>query len=325
MFFSKLTYSQSADTIFYFTGKGTRVSKPDYATYYRIIKPPTHAEKLYDVQEYYKSGQLKRAGKSIPDLAGLKQGKVLWQGLYMSYYPNGNKERVANFENNEPIGDVVQYYPNGKVYSNTRYKHGDLKELLTCYDTLGNVTTQNGNGRWLFYYEGLRKLKLDGPVENGLEEGLWHGRIIDTVNITSVKRFEYVFDKGKVLSAKGYDSTGLARDFVKELQLAKYNGDLYGFIDKIKRHLGAGLDYEQLIACFTVEKDGTLSNIKVAGINDAQLDKSLAKILYHGNNWIAGKYLGFDMRYRVYLPLSSNMPQVLVSAVEYDEDLLSEL
>jgi hypothetical protein len=77
------------------------------------------------------------------------------------------------------------------------------------------------------------------------------------------------------------------------------------------------------MAVFVVEKDGTITNAKVVGINDPELNKALTKVLYSNHSWTAGKYLGFNMRYRVYLPLSPikpNPPEVV-----YNEDLLSEL
>jgi hypothetical protein len=237
LFYTNAVRAQLIDTVFYFTGKGVRVKTSAFATYYRIIKPPAAGEKLYDVKEYYIDGKLKRAGKSNPEKGILKEGKVSWQGAYRTYYPNGAKEWIANFDHDAAFGQVEQYYPNGKIYSVTGYPNGKLTQLITCYDTLGTMTAQNGKGRWLFYYDGLKKLKLEGNVENGTEEGLWIGHIIDSVHITSVTRFEYVFDKGKVQSSQSYDSAGKPKSFVKEMLLARYTGKLYSLISKINRIL----------------------------------------------------------------------------------------
>lgn len=59
-----------------------------------------------------------------------------------------------------------------------------LNYTLYCYDSIGNVMVENGNGVYKFYYENGRK-KSEGKVKNGLQEGkftYWdeNGHVLET-------------------------------------------------------------------------------------------------------------------------------------------------
>lgn len=76
-------------------------------------------------------------------------------GLYLRYYPNGQKQLQANHDNNVLSGSAVEWYENGQKKAEGNYtawkKHGFWKEYKKYYD-----------GRW-----------EQGDYVSGVKQGIW--------------------------------------------------------------------------------------------------------------------------------------------------------
>src|SRR5579872_3602281 len=102
--------AQKRDTaVYYLKNTGKLVSTRDSADFViQVTKSDTGGDKnLFIVKEFYRNGQLAIVGNSTTDqLRSLK-----FQGIQITYFLNGNKAIVKNFEDGQLVGDISQYYP----------------------------------------------------------------------------------------------------------------------------------------------------------------------------------------------------------------------
>jgi antitoxin component YwqK of YwqJK toxin-antitoxin module len=327
--YSKPAYCQKPDSVFYYTENNKLVSTIDSADFIRVVTLHPDADKLYALKEYYKNGQLRRIGKSSFRKYLLQDGEVSLEGQFISYYPDGKKQAIGTCKNNWLVGDINYYYPSGKLYCVKNFKgysnFSDQVKLIACYDTLSRATCENGNGRWLEYYIDYKKIRSEGPVINGLAEGTWRGHVIDSIAITSVSRFELEYKKGVLIGLKSYDVNGIPRSFKTGHELAAYQGDLQTLISQIRERLmGNGSNnLDNTVVSLVVEKDGSLTDITIEDRQDNGTSENIAQIIRKGQTWKPGTYLGFNMRYRVHLPLSYQNGRDIYT-VKLTQDLLSD-
>ncbi|MFD1551578.1 hypothetical protein DNU06_03265 [Putridiphycobacter roseus] len=83
-------------------------------------------------QEFYDNGQVKVEGKK--NKAGLKEG------LWMSFFENGNKMSESNFKNGLNDGYSMVWQPNALVHYFGNYKAGKKIGEWTFYDKNGKVS-----------------------------------------------------------------------------------------------------------------------------------------------------------------------------------------
>jgi hypothetical protein len=112
-----LAFAQKRDTsVYYVTKSGKLVSTKDSADYIAMILPPdTSIDKnLSIIKEYYKNGKIRLIGNAT--ITSLK-----FQGSVVSFFPNGRKMSIKNYDTGSPGGDLIEYYPNGKFYNKKSY------------------------------------------------------------------------------------------------------------------------------------------------------------------------------------------------------------
>lgn len=121
---------------------------------------------------FYPNGQLK---ESSTYEYNVKQGK------YSSFYKNGNKHWEIHYENDQPIGTVVQYqekgrekslqifnkngdktkvidfHSNGKIRTSTPYFHGFIHGTRNTYDNTGQLAIQRKYNGGVLYEYGYNK------------------------------------------------------------------------------------------------------------------------------------------------------------------------
>lgn len=90
-------------------------------------------------------------GNTVEIEGTYKDGKL--DGLYKSYYENGNLKREENYKDGELDGIAKWYHENGNIGEEKNYKNGKL------------------DGGWKIYYEN-GNLKREGIVNNGKDIGI---------------------------------------------------------------------------------------------------------------------------------------------------------
>jgi antitoxin component YwqK of YwqJK toxin-antitoxin module len=261
----KTQNSSPQDTlVYYMTNSGRVTDDRDSANYFISVMPPDRNvnKKLFLVKEFYLTGVTKLTGASR-----VKSYDLKLEGGCIDFYPNGRKKDVMNYNDGSPVGNITEYYDNGQVYIIGNYDRDKKLHTIQCMDLTGKSLAENGNGTIIKLDENRKKIIAEGPVSNGLEEGDWKGSINDT------GKYVCSYNKGVIISGTGHDRFGRTYPFKKIEVAPVYNGGLGAFhrfiVSKvvypaeIKNHTpGSRYEYD-IVFSFDVEKDGSLTNIKL--------------------------------------------------------------
>ena len=319
-----IAFAQKRDTVvYYLNASGKVVSAKDSADFFLVILPPDTSvdKKLFIVKEFYRNGKIRLIGNSMSkNLKNLK-----FQGAQITFFPNGHKMRVENFENGEPVDDGIEYYPNGRLYKIISYAPNKNVFLKPFTDSTGNVLAENGTGKWIEFNESFNEIYSEGSVSNGVADGTWHGKINDSVG------FESIFNKGTVISSiriyryKNESDTCRSPDVIPEFP---------GGLEAFNKFIGNNVRYPALarengvqgiiIIGFVVEKDGTISNIKVArGIGDG-CDQEAIRVIKLCPPWKAGMQNGKPVRVAYSVPISFSLDNQTSKVIKGDSTINKE-
>jgi len=322
--FFKMSLAQTAkhDTdIYYFNYNGLPPATMDtLISYMLVLKPDTIIDKnLFVIKAFYPNRQL----SYITGSKSRYTDRLMYEGSYISYYNNGHKRRITKYKDGVLNGDIINYYPNGKLYSIQLFD-GHRFLLNECRDSLGNVLAEEGNGRWVSYLNGyFDKNQIRGSVENGLQEGEWIGmafrlplkRVYKGGKLTTVlytidpntygKNSNNTNPKKIVVSSfdKIFSEVDLAPEFPggmeKFYQFVAYN---IKYPQKAKKSGTSG----KVIITFVVEKDGSLSNIKVAKDIGNGCGEEAVRVMQLVPKWKPGIQGGEPVRVAFSVPVSFN-------------------
>jgi hypothetical protein len=165
--------------VYFLKNNGNYVDVRDSADYIRIVREPDSTSTLYNIFEFYLNGAKKLTGKSS------KINPPQYQGVCVTYYANGCRESVVNYKNGSRAGEDMEFYPNGRLYTEFTYPEGnkDYSPLFDGYliktntDSLGTPQVTNGNGYYRGFDEKFKYVKEEGPVKDGKRDGQWKGDI----------------------------------------------------------------------------------------------------------------------------------------------------
>jgi TonB family protein len=306
-------YAQKKDTsVYYLQNSGKIVSTKDSADFFLLILPPdTSIDKnLFIVKEFYRSGKVAMICKSTTNIVG----KLKFEGTQVVFFPNGRRMQITNYLNGQISGDVLNYYPNGKLCTVKIYSPGKRPFLKQYNDSTGIVLAENGNGKWMKFDDvPFKNPYVEGNVVNGIEEGEWRGKENDTIDIVRV------YKNGEITSSKDVDKSGAevqsrSKIFTSVEKMPEFPGGL----DQFYKFLGRTLNYPYLakrngvqgrvIVAFVVEKDGSLSDIKVIkGIGDG-CDEEAVRIIGLSPHWSPAAQNGRPVRVAYSLPITFTLP-----------------
>ena len=256
-------FAQKSDTVVcYIKNSGKIVSTKDSADFFLVIFPPDTDvdKKLFIVKEFYPNGKIRLICSSRNNT--LKHLK--FQGPYIVYFLNGHKREKGMYEKGQPVGYIIEYYPDGRLYNRQTYTPDHNLLLNECRDSTGKVLAENGNGTWItFLGDSFNENYSEGQVKNGMKEGEWRAIIKNTVNFT------WVFEKGKLLAAHPVES--LEKIYTSVDTVPAFPGGKNAFSLFLAQHIHYRRNgtHGAVLVSFVVEKDGSLTNIKVdRGIGD---------------------------------------------------------
>lgn len=128
-----------SDTLkYYFDADNIETSK-DSADHSLMILPKSEKDGgLYPVLEYYKNGKIK-----LSAFLTTQSFTSNFEGLSTTYYPNGNKQRIANYHNGLIVDGTTEFFENGNkrrasIYRKT--KTGQEESKITEYFPSGSVS-----------------------------------------------------------------------------------------------------------------------------------------------------------------------------------------
>ncbi len=287
---------------------GTTTTNRDSADYVRVVDELDPTTKLYNVTELYKSGKTKLTGKSVYDDFAYYEGHVT------SFFEKGQRSAVNTYKSGHLVDEQYEFFPNGKPYITKRYDHEYNPKIrpnfliIANYDSLGKVNVIDGNGYYKGYDLSFKKINEEGLLKDSKMTGEWTFKTDS--NFTRVE----IYDNGNFISGKSTDKNGDVKVYTpKTDHLPLFPGGPVAF----NRYLSEFIkypDYERskniqgkVIVQFVVEKNGTLTNIKVLQSPSPGISKEAIRIISRSPDWEAGVQYGRPVRAQFIVPISFNL------------------
>jgi TonB family protein len=276
------TVRAQKDTLLYYIKKsGELVSNKDSADYYLFFLPADSAsgKKLYPVKEFYTNWK--------PRLTGYTHER-LYADLDLDsactiFYPSGTPKQVINFKDKEPFGKMIEYYPNGQLYTLEDVVNGET-HLIECCDSSGTKLTNNGNGHWITYNDNFTSITDEGEVKDSLETGEWHGSVTDTGKYTCN------YNDGRITTGTSNFNSGKKYSF-RQFFLPSYFYGVESFHSFIVQHAKYP-KYEKknriggyVVISLVIEKDGSLTHVKVIEGPTQDLNTALLNAVKLSSPW----------------------------------------
>jgi len=302
--FEKAKAQPRRDTLMYLMKSSGGLAKTkDSADYVMLIMPndPKDKNSLYPVFEYYPNGKCKFTGTTHNQFHQLKL-----EGVCMSFFPSGHRESIKNYKDGVPVGDVIAYYPNGQLYTVERYNNNNKTfdgklSLMECHDSTGKVLAENGNGHWLKFNEDFKTIYQEGQIKDGVEDGTW------IIMLDATKKGEFVYTKGIITTPIDYSPIGI-------YSKPDIEPTFKGGIDQFYTFLGHTIFYPaedrernvqgKVFVSFIVEKDGTLTNIKIDKSPSESLAAEALRSVKLSPRWIPGSVGGVPVRTIYTVPIN---------------------
>jgi len=99
--------------------------------------------------------------------------------LLVTYFDNGNKHIVLNYENDQQNGFSRQWNINGKIEFSCNYKNNLKDGLFISYynngqiNSIGNFNSDKFDGKWLTFYENKNLYSVE-YYNKGTKDGVWN-------------------------------------------------------------------------------------------------------------------------------------------------------
>ncbi|SHF37784.1 TonB family protein [Pedobacter caeni] len=281
-----------ADTTYYIKKNVGYVKNKDSADYKRVVTASKSGNGIYQVNDYYMNGKKKSIGQTRMDK------RMIYEGPYVSYYQNGNKEKEGNYVNDELEGEVTTYYPNGKLYTTIVYKKEGTpvqrsEYIKTVKDMKGKNLVVNGKGKYLIYGDDFKEVTDEGSVSDGVYDGIWTGK-----NTGEKSTYSETYANGKLISGKSIDDKGKSYDYTELLVSPEFVGGQKA----LSLFLGRNIKYPSkcqeegiqgtVLLSFKVLKTGEVINVRVTKKVHPELDREALRVVKRSPLWKTGYYRG---------------------------------
>jgi len=299
--------AQQQARVFLFKNDGRQVSTKDSADYIRVIEVSTSQEGLYDLREYYADGKKKAVG-----MVSSFTPVMVYEGPFMQYNPKGIRVSWQNYEKGKVRGAAYRYFDNGALESQTEYASDGVTapKLIYLADAPGHAMVEEGNGHAIIKeaFGPVDSLTEEGDYKGGYKQGLWKGKYTSSqANFTEHYENDRLLSGESVLAGKKYP-------YKTKLELPVFAGGPGAWA----AYLGEEMKYPKearalrlegtVHTSFTIEKDGSISEIAIVSGVHPLLDAEARRILEKAPKWHAGKQRGLPIRLKYNQAFKFRMP-----------------
>lgn len=301
LFFSLVSFGQTSnDKIVYLDSKKIEVDSTDYA-YKKVIKDYHLEKEIYTLEVFNNDNNLIYT-EEISD-----KNLLIRNGLFTSYYANGNKIESGNYTNNLLSGKLTEWYENGNIKAEYFYivkNKKTEKTVINYWNEDENQTVKDGNGDYEFNvgFNDDEEIIIRGKVENGLLEGKWNTKAGD------YPYFEEFYSKGQFLSGVKKHPNNQSVYYTEISIQAKPNDGMNEFRKLIGSQMKTkkqktGLE-GTVIAKFVIDTDGKVINPVIIKSLNSYFDNQLLDILNNTEKWKPGEYRGEKVKQYFTIPVA---------------------
>jgi TonB family protein len=309
VFTTVLCFSQVRQNVYFYKNNGKQVKERDSADYTRVIREPDSGSKFFKVLEYYINSKPKRMGESSTI------DPITLEGQCITYYKSGSRKEVLNYKRGQLINEQYYYYPNGKLGEVRSYPDSlnrnkpafNQTYLVTTFnDTTGTALITNGNGHHKLYNSDFSKVTAEGDVKDGLKNGEWK----ISVGKNDSLLVNETYNKGKLVSGTAKLASSETYTYTQPESMPEFKGGItafYRFLGKTLRYPSEAFTHNiqgRVNVSFIVEKDGSLTSVKVFGDSPAQvLSDEAIRVVKLSPNWNPGIKYGRPVRVTYTVPV----------------------
>jgi len=294
--------AQTNDTItIYYDAEWKKIDSKEGASFYgKVFKG---GDGLWEARDYYLDGVLQMKGTYLDELRTKKQG------AFEYYHENEQLSARGVYEDGEKEGLWTYWYENGQLKSKGSNIKGNANGVWIYWDETGELKSKGSsikgdeNGVWTYWYE-------DGKIrrESNFKGGKFDGELRTYWENGTLKRHD-VYESGKLKKGEVWDSLGKEEAYYDFMIMPEFKGgerELMKFIyENIKYPSIArenGIE-GQVVVWFIVEKDGTISNIKIKRNIGGNCGKEAVRIVKMMPKWKPGMEDGKPVRVSFNLPV----------------------
>ncbi|QQL49358.1 energy transducer TonB [Mucilaginibacter ginkgonis] len=306
-----VTKEKAQNVYFLKKDRTSEVFSKDSADIILVVTEPDKSEKLYDVQEFGKGGDLIMIGKSSNVFPLKLEGQVV------SFYPNRTRKSIEKYVSGRREGDAYKYYPSGKMHLVMSYMSRDslLKRnfhafypdslFQAAYDTTGNALVINGNGYFKCAGDAFTDVAEEGQVIDGKKAGMWKG-----YDSKEKVLFTERYINGKLIEGISTDSAGKQSTYDKRIKYASFRQqpiDFYRFIGTTVRYPARSRELNHqgsVVITLRVNTDGSADNFKVTHSIDPQMDAEALRAIKLTPSWLPAEHYGIKRTEYFSIPIS---------------------
>jgi|GEM_PF-95227 len=296
----------------YVKENGGYTAHKDSAAYTNVLQIAPNEEGLYELNDYYPDGNLKRHGF----VKTADPRRINFVGLVASYYDNGTLESAVQYVDNQPADTALYYYRNGVLKERRAYMPVAKESrtspdnevgirVLYYADSLGNTYVKEGNGDAEIAV-GDSDIER-GRYTDGLREGRWEGTFYK-----AKYRFEEWYTRGMVTKGITTDSLGRKFTYNQRGLPPVYPGgiqNLMQFVAKNYRYPAEAVRARvngQVLISFVVDTTGAPVEIEI--VNDLGYGTGAAgvEVLKRAPDWTPGYQRGVPVRVKYVIPIRLN-------------------
>jgi len=311
--------AQKRQNVYFLKSNGKHLSTKDSADYIRVIQEPDSGTTDFILLEQYANGNQKSRG-----LVSQFEPVLVYEGQFLRYSKSGKKESLITYVKGKPVAKGYFFFENGKVNKIVDYDSVSsalpvspaalptfemVPYRLDYYaDSLGTVMVAEGKGHVKQHKKwGTEEVIEEGDYVGGLKDGLW-----TETNAAGTYWIKEKFLKGKFLSGESFKD-GNTYIYALENEFPVFKGGMDAFYSYLSRSVRYPADAQRagisgrVFLSFIVEKNGTLSDIKVDRSVSPSIDEEAVRVLRRSPAWIPGKQHGIPVRVKYNIPISFSL------------------
>ena len=300
LLFTKLISAQEIEDKKVYLDSLLRTTKAVESPYYLIVEDNEKVKDDYKFKVFYKSGKIFKEGLTRSTT------NLIETGLITTYFENENKKEEYTVDKGGIKGIKTAWYENGKTKFIKEYFKSNKKALpevkiIQFWDKDANQKVIDSNG---FFEDEENKCYEKGMIENGLKTGKWEGE--DKTKFFEIT-FKEEYSNGTLIKGVSTDKKNIDYFYtdVNETPKPKKGFEhFYKYIGK-KFKISKGLESigGKVILSFVIEKDGSISDVKVIRSGGTEFDNESIRVVTEYPDWEPGKYRGLKARVLYSLPI----------------------
>jgi len=244
------------------------------AVYYRVGMKDSIGQWEGQVRDHFINGGIQMKGSFSANKRN---------GVFIYYHADSTYDAAGRYRNNYRVGRWETYHPNGKLASESFYNERYFYK--NSWDVDGTPMVVNGYGKEIQRHPG-GAVAMVGEFIDGSASGLWKGYYPN-----GSLHYEEFYNDGILIRGRSVDEQGRRYEYDASGYFPIPEGGqpaLLRYLDAETSKVNTLIEGD-VVLVFTVNVDGSISEIIIEKSLSPELDQEAIRILLNGPAWSPGK------------------------------------